>query len=151
MLLGPNSTTAVGPPSEVIPINAESHDPNPDNEHEHPWLDAAIEAEFETGRREDTVEEARSHILVRLARMTFGFLVLIIGIIAIPAPGPGLLIVAAGLAILARDVAWAYRLLHGVRERLPSDSDGKLPRSTIVTMVIMTTAALTGSVWFMLR
>jgi len=38
--------------------------------------------------------------------------VLAVGIVAIPYPGPGWLIVFAGLAILAREFPWAARLLH---------------------------------------
>ena len=41
-----------------------------------------------------------------------GAVVLLIGIIAIPYPGPGWLIVFAGLAILATEFAWAGRLLE---------------------------------------
>ena len=40
-----------------------------------------------------------------------GGVVVIIGIIAIPYPGPGWLIVFAGLAILATEFEWANRLL----------------------------------------
>lgn len=40
-----------------------------------------------------------------------GGLVLVVGIIAIPYPGPGWLIVFAGLAILATEFAWARRAL----------------------------------------
>ncbi|PRZ40594.1 uncharacterized protein (TIGR02611 family) [Antricoccus suffuscus] len=40
-----------------------------------------------------------------------GFLVLVAGIIMIPFPGPGWLVVIAGLAILATEFAWAERLL----------------------------------------
>ncbi len=40
-----------------------------------------------------------------------GSIVLIIGIIAIPYPGPGWLIVFTGLAILATEFAWAQRVL----------------------------------------
>ena len=44
-----------------------------------------------------------------------GGLVLLVGIIAIPYPGPGWLIVFAGLAILATEFAWAQRLLDYAR------------------------------------
>lgn len=44
-----------------------------------------------------------------------GTLVLIIGIIAIPYPGPGWLIVFTGLAILATEFTWAERVLHYAR------------------------------------
>ena len=120
------------------------------SEEENRFEEAAIEAEFETGFREETREAARRGVVTRLLRMTAGTLVTILGVIIMPLPGPGLLIVAIGLGILSRDVAWADRLLQIVRKRLPSDSDGRLPRSSIVTMVVMALAGITFSVWFTL-
>ena len=117
------------------------------NEEENRFEEAAIEAEFETGYREETREEARRGVATRLLRMTSGSLVTIIGVIMMPLPGPGLLVVAVGLGILSRDVAWADRLLQIVRKRLPSDSDGRLPRSSIVTMTVMALAGLAVSIW----
>ena len=48
----------------------------------------------------------------RVARITAGIVVLIVGaIMAIPGvPGPGLLVMFAGLSILAVDFVWAHRL-----------------------------------------
>jgi uncharacterized protein (TIGR02611 family) len=126
----------------------QSDDQSDDQHRHHPLIDAAIEAEFETGFHEDTVEEARRHILFRLARMTLGFLVLILGIIAIPAPGPGWLIVALGLGILAQDFVWAERALHIVRKRLPQTDDGKIPRSTWIGIAIATAVATGVSIWW---
>lgn len=40
-----------------------------------------------------------------------GFIVIIIGIILIPLPGPGLLVIFAGLFILSLEFAWAERHL----------------------------------------
>lgn len=42
-------------------------------------------------------------------------LVLVVGVIAIPYPGPGWLIVFAGLAILATEFDWARRVLRYAR------------------------------------
>ena len=117
------------------------------NEEENRFEEAAIEAEFETGYREETREEARRGVVTRLLRMTSGSLVTIIGVIMMPLPGPGLLIVAVGLGILSRDVAWADRLLQIVRKRIPSDSDGRLPRSSIVTMTVLALAGVAFSIW----
>ena len=117
------------------------------NEEENRFEEAAIEAEFETGYREETREEARRGVVTRLLRMASGSLVTIIGVIMMPLPGPGLLIVAVGLGILSRDVAWADRLLQIVRKRLPSDSDGRLPRSSIVTMTVLALAGVAFSIW----
>lgn len=46
-----------------------------------------------------------------------GGCVLIIGIIAIPYPGPGWLIVFAGLGILATEFTWARRILDYAKEK----------------------------------
>ena len=47
-----------------------------------------------------------------------GFLVLIGGIIMIPFPGPGWVVVIAGLAILATEFAWAERLLDFTKAKV---------------------------------
>ena len=44
-----------------------------------------------------------------------GGVVVAIGVVAIPYPGPGWLIVFSGLAILATEFEWAQRLLDRVR------------------------------------
>ena len=118
------------------------------SEEENRFEEAAIEAEFETGFREETREEARRGVATRLLRMTAGTIVTILGVIMMPLPGPGLLIVAIGLGILSRDVAWADRLLQIVRRRLPSDNDGRIPRSSIVTMIVLGLAGVATSTWW---
>lgn len=49
--------------------------------------------------------------LIRLAVIVAGFTVMLIGAIMVPLPGPGLLVFAAGVTILAREFHWARRLL----------------------------------------
>jgi uncharacterized protein (TIGR02611 family) len=51
----------------------------------------------------------------RVGTAIVGGLVVVIGIIAIPYPGPGWLIVFAGLAILATEFTWAQHVLDRVR------------------------------------
>lgn len=51
----------------------------------------------------------------RVAIAIAGGAVLMVGIIAIPYPGPGWLIVFTGLAILATEFAWARRALDFVK------------------------------------
>ncbi len=109
--------------------------------------DAAIEAEFETGYREETRAAARRGVVTRLFRLASGTFITILGVILMPLPGPGLLVVAIGLGILSRDVALADRLLQIVRKRLPSDSEGRLPRSSIATMVVLALAGIAFSAW----
>lgn len=117
------------------------------SEEKNRFEEAAIEAEFETGYREETRAEARRGVITRLLRMTSGTFITILGVILMPLPGPGLLIVAIGLGILSRDVAWADRLLQIVRRRLPTDSNGRLPRSSIATMVALVLAGIAFSAW----
>lgn len=72
--------------------------------------------------------QARSRI-VRIAAAVGGFLVVLVGIIMIPLPGPGLLVVAVGLAILALEFAWAEHLLERTVDRL-SDAGERVKRAS---------------------
>ncbi len=56
-------------------------------------------------------------IVYRVVVAVIGLLVLGVGIIAIPYPGPGWAIVFLGLAILATEFSWAAKLLHAVKTR----------------------------------
>lgn len=107
-----------------------------------------IQTELATGRREETIEQAERHIVLRIARVAAGIIVLIIGIVLLAAPGPGLLVIALGLGLLAQDVPFARNLLDRVRSRLPQDADGKLPRSTIIGMVVVGVGAVGLSIAF---
>ena len=51
----------------------------------------------------------------RLATIVVGFLVLLVGIVLLPLPGPGWLVIAAGLAVLAAELVWARKLLDRVK------------------------------------
>jgi uncharacterized protein (TIGR02611 family) len=47
-----------------------------------------------------------------------GGVVLAIGVAMIVLPGPGIVVIPAGLAILATEFPWARRLLHRLRSKL---------------------------------
>ncbi|RJK92995.1 TIGR02611 family protein [Vallicoccus soli] len=47
-----------------------------------------------------------------------GAAVVALGVVLLPLPGPGWLIIFAGLALLATEFAWAQRLLGFARERV---------------------------------
>jgi len=59
--------------------------------------------------------QAAQRRIKRIGIAIGGAAVLLMGVIAIPYPGPGWLIVFAGLAILATEFAWAKRVLEFVR------------------------------------
>jgi uncharacterized protein (TIGR02611 family) len=80
--------------------------------------------------------------------MLLGFVVTVFGIVLLPLPGPGWVVIAAGLSILAKDVAWADRLLRRVRRRLPRRADGKVRRSAIAAALVLMLVTLTVASWF---
>lgn len=83
---------------------------------------AAIEAERNTGRRERTEEAAQRNIVVRIAIIAFGSLVTLAGVAMLVLPGPGIVVVIAGLGILASEVTWAERLLAYAKRRANVES-----------------------------
>ena len=127
--------SAAGEPEQELPLRERLRE-------------AAIEAEYETGVREDTEEQARASIHIRLARMSLGFLLLVAGVLMLALPGPGWLTIAAGLAILSKDVAWAERALDRVRRRLPADADGSVDTRVVIGSILVAVVAVAGSIWW---
>ena len=56
--------------------------------------------------------------LGRIARVTGGLSLLVAGIVLLVLPGPGIPLLLAGLALLARDLPWAGRLRQWLLARL---------------------------------
>jgi len=128
-----------------LPLASNPRDADGDGDMD--FKDAAILAEQSLDPTESDAQ-AWTHAIFRLGRMALGFTIFIIGIIMLPAPGPGGLVVAAGLAILARDVAWADRLLRYLRKRMPGMAEeGPIPKSTIIVS-IMIAAAIFLTFWW---
>jgi uncharacterized protein (TIGR02611 family) len=55
--------------------------------------------------------------LWRLVVALIGFLVVAVGLVLLVTPGPGLLVIVAGLAILSTQFAWAAALLDYARAK----------------------------------
>ena len=109
---------------------------------------AAIEAELDTGRREESIAEAKRHILIRIGRDFLGTIVVIAGLLMLPLPGPGMLTIAAGLALLASDVPFARKLLENVRKRLPADADGKVSKPVVIGGLVVSVVTVASSLWW---
>jgi uncharacterized protein (TIGR02611 family) len=58
--------------------------------------------------------------MVRIARIGAGIGTVLLGILLLALPGPGILTIAGGLAILAVDFVWARRLLDWMKDRFRS-------------------------------
>jgi uncharacterized protein (TIGR02611 family) len=77
-----------------------------------------------------------------------GGLVVAVGIVAIPLPGPGWLIVFAGLFVLATEFLWAERVLEYARRQVQGWTDW-LGRQSVVVRVavaVLTAAFVYGVV-----
>lgn len=85
----------------------------------------------------------------RIVVGVFGGLVLAAGIVAIPYPGPGWLIVFTGLGILASEFEWAHRLLSWVRVRYDAFMDWFADQPIWVRAlgVIFTCAVVLTTLW----
>jgi uncharacterized protein (TIGR02611 family) len=71
-------------------------------------------------RREKHLERSR---IVRIVVAIFGFLVVLAGLAMLVLPGPGLLVIAIGLGILALEFVWAERLLERTVDKLDEATD----------------------------
>jgi len=59
----------------------------------------------------------------RVVIAVVGITVILIGVALMVLPGPGLLIIIVGLAVLATEFAWAQGLLHKAREQYDRAKD----------------------------
>ncbi|WP_105031098.1 PGPGW domain-containing protein [Arthrobacter ruber] len=59
----------------------------------------------------------RPHGVSRIVGLVVGWLLVLIGLAALVLPGPGLLALVAGLAVLAQQYEWARRWLQPVKQK----------------------------------
>ena len=70
-----------------------------------------------------------AHQSVRLSVAAVGFTVLAVGLVLLVTPGPGLLVIIAGLAILAHEFAWAAIALDKAKARAAQAREAALRRA----------------------
>lgn len=114
-------------------------------EHWENLVDAAIEAEYDTGIREETEEQARRHIVIRLATIVAGFVVLTGGLAMLVLPGPGIVGVVAGLGILSTELEWAARLMAYVKKKARYEDLQAQPMWVQASMGLVALCTLAGS------
>jgi hypothetical protein len=114
-------------------------------------LDDAVEAEIEL-EHEPTVVEAERGLIRRGLRIVAGFVLVFIGLLLLVLPGPGLLVIAAGLGLLSRDIPFARRWLGIVRARLPEGPEGEVAGWVVYGSVAVAAISVIGSVvWLVLH
>jgi uncharacterized protein (TIGR02611 family) len=90
----------------------------------------------------------------RIGITLIGLATIVVGVLLLPLPGPGWLIIFAGLGLLATEYAWASRLLGRARRLVAERTrwwagQGDLVRVAIALLgLVILAAALLGS-WFL--
>ncbi len=54
--------------------------------------------------------------IVKAIRIAIGAIICFAGLVLLPLPGPGMLVIAAGVALLARDIPWVKRKVDRFKE-----------------------------------
>jgi len=101
-------------------------------------------------RWRDGLRERRAYDLgYRIVVGVVGLVVLGLGILAIPYPGPGWAIVFLGLGILATEFEWAHRLLHYTKERYDRVMDWFKAQGLWVQVLgfVLTAAVVIATLW----
>ncbi|MGO1384285.1 MAG: PGPGW domain-containing protein [Arachnia sp.] len=85
----------------------------------------------------------------RLAAEIVGIILLVVGVLALFLPGPGLLTIFAGLVLLSTSFDWADHLMHPIKERafrLARDGVQTWPRIAMSALGALALIA-TGLLW----
>jgi uncharacterized protein (TIGR02611 family) len=102
----------------------------------------------------DRIKRTRSGALTyRIAITLLGVAIIVVGIILLPLPGPGWLIIFAGLGVLATEFEWASRLLRYARDQVRRWTDWVQARSRPVQAMIglvflVFAAAVAYAAWY---
>jgi uncharacterized protein (TIGR02611 family) len=102
-------------------------------------------------RRERLRDRAALDFAYRVLVATVGLTVLLVGVAAIPYPGPGWAIVFLGLAILATEFYWARRTLTYTRTRYDTTMTW-LRRQPVWFQglsAVLTAAVVVATLWFL--
>lgn len=78
-----------------------------------------------------------------------GVAFVILGLLLVPLPGPGWLVVIFGLVILASEFAWAHRLVEHLKVRLRAWNDWVMGQHVLVRVLIAlaTAAFVVAALW----
>ena len=66
----------------------------------------------------------------RLVILVIGSTVVLLGFVMLVTPGPAVVVIPAGLAILATEFVWARRLLHQVKNKILDMANSKSTSSS---------------------
>jgi uncharacterized protein (TIGR02611 family) len=94
----------------------------------------------------------RSHLIYQVLVGIGGLVIVVVGLIMVPFPGPGWLVVFIGLGVWASEFEWAKRLLHRARAVLEAWTHWLGPQSWWVQalVLLLTIAAVVAIFWLLL-
>ncbi|WP_285509825.1 TIGR02611 family protein [Actinokineospora sp. NBRC 105648] len=94
---------------------------------------------------------ATTRLVWRVGVGVVGGAVLAAGIVLIPYPGPGWLVVFAGLAILAVEFTWAHKALTYARGKYDAWTDWLKRQSLFVRLLVLALTALivVATIWLL--
>lgn len=89
----------------------------------------------------------------RIVVGVIGVVFVVLGLLLVPLPGPGWLVVIFGLVILASEFAWAHRLVEHLKARIRAWNDWVMARHLLVRALIAlaTAAFVIGVLWCALK
>jgi uncharacterized protein (TIGR02611 family) len=125
------------------------------HETQQPGHDSGSRWSWLTGLRDHVRSWPGGRLGWRIAVTVVGVAVVVGGVILLPLPGPGWLIIFAGLGILATEYEWARRLLTFARDQVRRWTDWvkRQPRWLQVVVGVLGVAFLVGvvaAVWLVL-
>jgi uncharacterized protein (TIGR02611 family) len=93
----------------------------------------------------------QSHLIFRIVIGVVGLIIVIIGLIMVPFPGPGWLVVFLGLAIWATEFVWAQELLQLARHTLKRWNELLKPQPWWIRgLVLLATIAAVAVIFWLL-
>jgi len=106
-----------------------------------------------TSLRERVRSTRSGRLAWRTGAAVLGVAIVVMGIVLLPLPGPGWLIIFAGLGILATEFEWAARVLRFARATVSSWTNWVATRSRPVQALIglaglLLLAALVAAAWW---
>ncbi|HEY9312367.1 TIGR02611 family protein [Williamsia sp.] len=104
-----------------------------------------------SNKRNEIRDRRTVNLIYRIGVGVVGTAVLALGIVAIPYPGPGWLIVFAGLGILATEFAWAHRLLTFAKGKYDAWMEWVQQQhwSVQALLALLTFAIVVGTLWLL--
>jgi uncharacterized protein (TIGR02611 family) len=92
-----------------------------------------------------------SHLIYRLVVGVLGLVIVVIGLIMVPFPGPGWLVVFLGIALWSSEFEWAQRLLRLARHTLHTWDQWLRPQPGWVKgLAFLVTVAAVAAVFWLL-